>query len=134
LYLRAAAIPLDTVRNKQAIAMLEKSVGLDANFAPAWLMFGRKYNVAARYVSGKTAMMERANAASRCGVSLDTQYVPAAAGMIGGYIEGGNLPKASGEIIRLRIVGCLNLRGDGGNFLRRTPLSAGWQHVKTWVH
>jgi len=43
LYLRAAAIPLDTVRNKQAIAMLEKSVGLDANFAPAWLMFGRKY-------------------------------------------------------------------------------------------
>jgi hypothetical protein len=54
--------------------------------------------------------------------------------MIGGYIEGGNLPKASGEIIRLRIVGCLNLRGDGGNFLRRTPLSAGWQHVKAWVH
>ena len=51
--------------------MLEKSVGLDANFAPAWLMFGRKYYVAARYVSGKTAMMERANAASRCAVSLD---------------------------------------------------------------
>jgi serine/threonine protein kinase len=97
LYLRAAAVPLDTPRNKQAITMLEQSVGMDANFAPAWLMLSRKYYVEARYVSGGTAMMERANAAARRALSLDPKYVPAAAGLIGGYIEGGNLPKAVEE-------------------------------------
>jgi len=35
LYLRAAAIPVDTAGSKQAIVMLEKSVGLDSTFAPA---------------------------------------------------------------------------------------------------
>ena len=36
LYLRSIAVPHDPVPNKDAIAMLERSVGLDGNYAPAW--------------------------------------------------------------------------------------------------
>jgi DNA-binding winged helix-turn-helix (wHTH) protein/serine/threonine protein kinase len=103
LYLRAAAIPLDTARNKQAVAMLEQSVGMDSSFAPAWLMLGRKYYVEARYVGGGSAMVERANAAERRALSLDPDYAAAAANVIGWYVESGNLPKAveeSEELLR----------------------------------
>ena len=36
LYLRSIALPHDPLPNKDAIAMLERAVGLDPNYAPAW--------------------------------------------------------------------------------------------------
>lgn len=43
LYLRATALAHEEEPNKQAIAMLEPSVGLDPGYAPAWDTLGRLY-------------------------------------------------------------------------------------------
>ena len=40
LYLRSIAIPHDPAPNKDAIAMLERAVGLDPSYAPAWGALG----------------------------------------------------------------------------------------------
>ena len=44
LYLRSAAMPFDAAPNKQAIAMLERSVGLDRAYARAWAALGLRYS------------------------------------------------------------------------------------------
>src|SRR4030088_419419 len=40
LYLRSISIPHDPAPNKEAIAALERAVGLDPAYAPAWGSFG----------------------------------------------------------------------------------------------
>ena len=40
LYLRSIALPHDPAPNKDAIAMLERAVGLDSSYAPAWGALG----------------------------------------------------------------------------------------------
>ena len=94
LYLRAAAVPLDSRMNQQAVAMLESSVGLDPNYAPSWLQLSRRYYVEARYVDGATVMMERAKSACERAVALDPGYVAAAAYLTGLYVEDGHLANA----------------------------------------
>ena len=94
LYLRAVAAPLDTGTNEQATAMLEKSVGLDADFAPAWLLLGRRYYIAGRYGDGGNIMLERSKSAEERALALDPDYTEAATSLIGWYVEGGDLPKA----------------------------------------
>ena len=94
LYLRAGAIPMDSRMNKQAVAMLESSVGLDSNYAPAWLQLSRRYYVEARYVDGANVIMERAKSACGRAVALDPGYVAAAAYLTGLYVEDGDLPSA----------------------------------------
>ena len=42
LHLRSVALPHDATPNKEAIAMLERSVGLDATYAPAWYALGER--------------------------------------------------------------------------------------------
>ena len=41
LYLRSVSIPHDSAPNKEAISMLERAVGLDSTYAPAWRALGR---------------------------------------------------------------------------------------------
>jgi eukaryotic-like serine/threonine-protein kinase len=43
LYLRSIALPHDGAQNTEAIRMLERSVGLDSNFAPALAALGIRY-------------------------------------------------------------------------------------------
>jgi tetratricopeptide (TPR) repeat protein len=94
LYLHAAATPLDTARNKQGIAMLERSVGLDANFAPSWLMLGRKYYVEGRYGNGGKPSMEGFEACVARAVALDPNYIAASANLAIVHMENGELAKA----------------------------------------
>jgi hypothetical protein len=49
--------------NKQAVFMLESSVGVDPNYAPSWLQLSRRYYIEARYVDGANLMVERAKSA-----------------------------------------------------------------------
>ena len=63
LYLRAASVPMDSRMNKQAVFMLESSVGVDPNYAPSWLQLSRRYYIEARYVDGANLMVERAKSA-----------------------------------------------------------------------
>lgn len=93
LYLRAVALSADNGTNEQATAMLEKSVGLDANFAPAWLLLGRRYYIAGRYGDGGNIMLERSKSAEERALALDPDYTEAATALISWYVEGGDLPK-----------------------------------------
>jgi len=94
LYLRAVAMPLDTSASEQTTAMLEKSVGLDADFAPAWLLLGRMYYIAGRYGDGGNIMLERSKSVEERALALDPDYTEAATSLIGWYVEGGDLAKA----------------------------------------
>jgi DNA-binding winged helix-turn-helix (wHTH) protein/serine/threonine protein kinase len=97
LYLRAAAIPLDPAQSREAIAMLERSVGLDATFAPSWLALGRHYYAEGRYGNGGKPIMERFEASVERAVSLDPNYIAAAANLAVIHLENGELDKALQE-------------------------------------
>ncbi|HEX4380896.1 MAG TPA: hypothetical protein VH022_12715, partial [Candidatus Acidoferrum sp.] len=52
LYLRSIALPHDGAQNTEAIRMLERSVGLDSNFAPALAALGIRYYYDEEYGAG----------------------------------------------------------------------------------
>ena len=54
LYLRSVALPHDGEGNQEAIRMLERSVGLDPQFALAWSALGRRYYYLEEYGAGST--------------------------------------------------------------------------------
>jgi hypothetical protein len=58
LYLRSVSLPHDAAPNKEAIAMLERSVGLDSTYAPAWRALGERYYYDSHYSNG-AAMFQR---------------------------------------------------------------------------
>jgi len=94
LYLRSTALPYDAGRNASIIAMLEKSVGLDPSFAPAWYELSRRYYVASRYADAGHDTVERYEIAAVRAVSLDPNYIAAAAFLANSYVERGELIKA----------------------------------------
>ena len=82
LYLRSIAVRHDPLPNKDAIAMLERSVGLDPSYAPAWGYLGVRYNYDGAYSNGGEAMRKRSNLALERAVSLDPNYIFAIAWLI----------------------------------------------------
>ena len=52
LYLRSIAVPHDPTPNKDAIAMLERSVGLDPSYAPSWAALGLRYYYESAHYGG----------------------------------------------------------------------------------
>ncbi len=94
LYLRSIALPHDPVPNKDAISMLERAVGLDPNYAPAWAYLGIRYNYDGAYSNGGDEMRKRSNAALERAISLDPNYSFAAAWLIANRVEQGDLVKA----------------------------------------
>ena len=94
LYLRSIAIPHDPLPNKDAIAMLERAVGLDPSYAPAWGYLGIRYYYDASYSNGGMEMRKRSNAAWERAISLDPNYSSAAAWLINEQVEQGELVKA----------------------------------------
>ena len=75
-------------------SMLEKSVGLDPSFAPAWYELSRRYYVASRYADAGHDTVERYEIAAVRAVSLDPNYIAAAAFLANSYVERGELIKA----------------------------------------
>ena len=94
LYLRSIALPHDPLPNKDAIAMLERSVGLDPSYAPAWGYLGVRYNYDGAYSNGGEAMRKRSNLALERAVSLDPNYIFAIAWLITNRVEQSELAKA----------------------------------------
>jgi TolB-like protein len=94
LYLRSIALPHDPLPNKGAIAMLERAVGLDPNYAPAWGYLGIRYHYDGAYSSGGEEMLKRSDAALERAVSLDPNYITAAAWLITNHVEQSELGKA----------------------------------------
>jgi len=94
LYLRSAAAPHDPAPNKQAIAMLERAVGLDPSYAPAWEALGLRYYYDSTYSTGGEEMFQRSSSAYERALALDPNRVGAAAQLIINRVERGDLGRA----------------------------------------
>ncbi len=94
LYLRSIAVPHDPAPNKDAIAMLERAIGIDPNYAPAWVALGLRYNYDAAYGNGGEAMHQRSNNALERALALDPNLVAAAGWLITNRVDRGELVKA----------------------------------------
>lgn len=94
LYLRSVSMPHDGAANKEAIAMLERAVALDQNYAAAWEALGRRYYFDAIYSGGGPAGYERSNAACLRALALEPGRASAAGLLVTNEAEAGNLDKA----------------------------------------
>jgi serine/threonine protein kinase/tetratricopeptide (TPR) repeat protein len=94
LYLRSIALPHDPAPNKDAIAMLERAVGLDPSYAPAWGYLGVRYHYDAAYSNGGDAMRKRGDAALERAISLDPNYIMAVAWLTTNRVEQSRLAEA----------------------------------------
>jgi serine/threonine protein kinase len=93
-YLRTLAMPREVKANKDAIAILEKVVSLDPNYAPAWEVLGRRYYFDAIYSDGGEAAYQRSNAALSRALLLEPGRVSAAGLLAAQEAEAGNLARA----------------------------------------
>ena len=75
LYVRSVAVPNRTEPNKQAIEMLERSVELDPDFAPAWAALNIRYYYDALTSESAVAAMEKAESAAMEAARLDPRLV-----------------------------------------------------------
>jgi serine/threonine protein kinase/tetratricopeptide (TPR) repeat protein len=94
LYLRSVSLPHDAALNKEAIAMLERAVGLDATYAPAWRALGERYYYDSHYSDGGAPMFQRSTAAHERALALDPDYSDAAGMLITNRVETGELGRA----------------------------------------
>jgi hypothetical protein len=94
LYLRSLAISHDPGPSKEAIPMLERSVGLDPNYAPTWDALGFRYYLDATYSDGGAAMFDRSNHAFERALLLDPNFDLAAGQLITNRVDRGELVKA----------------------------------------
>jgi serine/threonine protein kinase len=97
LYLRSIAVPHDPQPNKDAIVMLERTVGLDPTYAPAWYALGFRYYYDSQYGGGGDAMFQRATVALERAQALDPNLVSAAGQLTALHVERGELIKAYQE-------------------------------------
>jgi hypothetical protein len=82
LFLRSIAVPHDVVPNREAIAMLERSVGIDSSFAPAWVALGLRYYYDGTYAGGGEEVLQRSKAAYERALALDPNLVEATSQLI----------------------------------------------------
>ena len=94
LYLRSIALPHDPLPNKDAIAMLERAVGLDPTYAPAWAYLGVRYHYDGAYANGGDEARQRSDAAFERAISLDPNYILAVAWLITNRVEQSQLAQA----------------------------------------
>jgi serine/threonine protein kinase len=97
LYLRSISVPHDPQPNKDAIAMLERAVGLDPTYAPAWDALGYRYYYDSQYAAGGEAMFQRARAALEKALALDPNLISSASQLTALQVERGDLVKAYQE-------------------------------------
>jgi serine/threonine protein kinase len=101
LFLRSAAVPHDPLPNKEAIKMLERAVGLDPTYAPAWDALGKRYYYDAVYSDGGQAALDRSNAGLERAIALDPNLVSAVVTLATNWVERGELEKAYTEVAQL---------------------------------
>ena len=106
LLLRSRALTSDLEPNKRAIAMLERSVGLDPSYAAAWSALGTRYYYAGAFGGlGLEGEFERAAAAHEKALSLDPNLTGSSQGLIVLDTEKGDLAGAyakAADLVRRR--------------------------------
>jgi len=101
LFLRSTAVPHDPSPNKEAIKMLERVVGLDPTYAPAWDALGQRYYFDAAYSDGGQAALDRSNATFERAKALDPNLVSAVVNLSTNWVERGELERAYTEVAQL---------------------------------
>ncbi len=97
LYLRSVALAHDGDPNRDAIRMLERSVGLDPSYAPAWSALGKRYYYEEEYAPGATGTMLRTEPALRRALSLDPNLEDAEQQIVSLDADAGRLAQAYRE-------------------------------------
>ncbi len=97
LYLRSVALAHDGEQNLEAVRMLERSVGLDPAYAPAWSALGKRYYYQEEYGVGATGAMSRTMPALRRALSLDPNLEDAAQQVVSLDTDAGKLAQAYQE-------------------------------------
>jgi eukaryotic-like serine/threonine-protein kinase len=97
LYLRSVALAHDGEQNQEAVRMLERSVGLDSAFAPAWSALGKRYYYEEEYGTGATGTMSRTLPALRRALALDPNLEDAEQQIVSLDADAGKLPQAYQE-------------------------------------
>jgi eukaryotic-like serine/threonine-protein kinase len=97
LYLRSVALAHDGEKNQEAVRMLERSVGLDPTFAPAWSALGKRYYYEEEYGVGATGNMSRTEPALRRALALDPNLEDAAQQIVSLDTDAGKLAQAYQE-------------------------------------
>ncbi len=101
LYLRSIAVPRDVAPNKDAIAMLERAVGIDPSYASAWEALGLRYYFDGTYGDGGKPMLKRSDSAYQRALALDPNLISAAGQLITNRIDEGELGNAYAEATAL---------------------------------
>jgi TolB-like protein len=101
LYLRGSALPHDAAPNSTAMTMLERSVVVDPNFAPAWDALGLRYYYESQYSVGGKEALEKSVSAYEKAVALDSNLISSAAHLIRLRAEAGDTAKAYREAVDL---------------------------------
>src|ERR1700756_2674848 len=83
--------------NRDAIRMLERSVGLDPSYAPAWSALGKRYYYEEEYGAGATGTMSRTEPTLRRALALDPNLEDAAQQIVSLDADSGKLPLAYQE-------------------------------------
>jgi TolB-like protein len=94
LYLRSLAMPHDPSPNKDAIIMLERAVGLDSSYAPAWGQLGIRYYWDSQYSNGGESSFQKSNIALERALALDPNLADAAGQFIANRVERSQLGMA----------------------------------------
>jgi serine/threonine protein kinase/tetratricopeptide (TPR) repeat protein len=97
LFLRSVALAHDGEQNREAVRMLERSVGLDPAFAPAWSALGKRYYYEEEYGPGSNGTMSRTEPALRRALSLDPNLEDAEQQIVSLDADSGKLAQAYGE-------------------------------------
>jgi TolB-like protein len=97
LYLRSVALAHDGDQNREAVRMLERSVGLDSTFAPAWSALGKRYYYEEEYGPGATGVMTRTLPTLRRALALDPNLEDAAQQIVSLDTDAGKLVQAYHE-------------------------------------
>ena len=97
LFLRSIAVPHDVAPNKDAISMLERAVGIDQSYAPAWEALGLRYYYDGSYGDGGEQMLKRSDSAYERALALDPNLILAASQLITIRADRGEVGNAYAE-------------------------------------
>ena len=97
LFLRSVALAHDGEQNREAVRMLERSVGLDPAFAPAWSALGKRYYYEEEYGPGSNGITSRSEPALRRALSLDRNLEDAEQQIVSLDADSGKLAQAYRE-------------------------------------
>jgi tetratricopeptide (TPR) repeat protein len=97
LYLHSIAVPHDEKPNKEAITMLERALGMDPTYAPAWQALCIRYYFDSEYSIGGEETFQKSNSSCERALALDPNLIIAASQLTTNRVERGDLTKAYQE-------------------------------------